>query len=1261
MADLRVKGEYVGPGEERSAKYLAEHLPDDWVIFAGRKLPGPNRDDVDLVIVGRSLIFVVEEKAWGPTVVVDDNFWYVKGNPRPNPLNRVAQVSRIVAGTLRSHVPEYKNLGRAHRAIPIVVMSHQNLQLIGGRDHNVAEEIWPLIDAPERLLQLDSSFQQGSLGLARPLIIKYLDDLPKPIGKPKLGAYNLDARLPSAGQEQVWSAEDATGEHVVLKCYPAVLMSAHGDPGAFLAREYKAINRVAEIGRTWRAFPPFRDDSDQMYVVPVVPPKGGTTLAQMLQARIRDDAAPVDNETARSVAIDAFIALSELHEAGLVHRALHPMRVWLHQKRRVMFSDLNLARIEGDVSIALWAHDGDMSEDYRAPECAANLGLATSKSDVFSLAMCLAQWLLGEEVVELSPAVRQARLEASYPWAASMLASATGPATDRPDAATMAADLSPRPTQPPLPVSTSLGVFDIGGKIADRYRIDRLLGRGGYATSWRVWDSQRDLAMVLKQFHDELPQNARTEFLAAHNLHSDFCGAVYDISPSGAPPYLVSEYVEGESLAANTRAFPVHELREIASCVLKALDYIHGHDLVHGDVTPSNVIASADGSSAKLIDFGLVVRAGELPAGATPKFAAPEVLQGRPATASSDLFSFAITMAFAMLGRSIAGYVDGEYRIDTPAPHELDAWGDEGSRLLQVFIDAAAISVSDRPRSAIELLELLRTTTRTRLPTPGAEAVEFRINPNVASIRRLYRGSAAGNAGNRGLDDAFARDTYVETLLDTALVPKILAGELDVVLLSGNPGDGKTSLLVQIGDGLRRRGATEIHADDAGWRLSLNGRMFLAVFDASESHGDLSANDLMLQALEPVRQSIPAGEPATALIAINDGRLRQFFTDFSDRYEDWWFEIEGQLKGDDAGTSRIVLVDLKRRSLAGSRLDGLADRVLSSLVRDDLWDVCDSCAAQSDCPIRMNQQLLKTKGASAFGELALVSHLRRRRRATFRDVRSAASWVITGDRDCEDVHELVKQGRNTRLMADTLAHDLAFTSSSGDYLVQEWSDLDPALVAEPRVDRSRRRVKTLVQSSLQTAPASAARAIYFGDFATTDIGPDAVRAYRFLPDFLQLLQGVEMDRGLERLLLGISHMVGAPGFRGHGLAFSAAGTGSSWAILHTIPVDSFELDVPHRPQPFVETIPDTLQLKHSSGARFVLTLDTAEMILRAADGELVNDQASDAIKQEIDAFVGQLSRQPSTEAQIVDSSGSLSMARIDGFDVILSIDSNGAR
>ena len=163
MAELKVKGDYVGPGEQKTAETLRNELPADWVIFAGRKLAGANRDDVDLIVVGKSVVFVLEEKAWGPRVVVDDNNWYVGEDRRLNPLNRVAQVSRKVAGLLREHVRGYREL-RGRRVIPGVILSHDNLSLLGGQHHDYSENVLSLREATAALLRIDGEWDLGELG-----------------------------------------------------------------------------------------------------------------------------------------------------------------------------------------------------------------------------------------------------------------------------------------------------------------------------------------------------------------------------------------------------------------------------------------------------------------------------------------------------------------------------------------------------------------------------------------------------------------------------------------------------------------------------------------------------------------------------------------------------------------------------------------------------------------------------------------------------------------------------------------------------------------------------------------------------------------------------------------------------------------------------------------------------------------------------------------------------------------------------------------
>lgn len=1261
MADLKIKGPFVGPGEQKTAERLRDELPAEWEIFASRKLPGETRDDVDLIVVGRSAIFVLEEKAWGPRIVCDDNYWYVNDNARPNPLNRNAQLARKVAGLLREHATGYRNV-KGKRVIPAVVLSHDDAQVFAGRNHHADENIWPLAAAAEKLQELDAAF--SPLGPARRAVVTYLDDRPAASGQIAIGDYSVKGRIDVPGLEQAYFAQSFDDQQVILKCYPVQQLRELGDPRAFLERETRALNALAAAGRTWRSLPYFEDPAHQLFVVPVIPPDNARTLeAAVRKPGPERDGGTLDDQVARSVVADAFAALAEVHEHGLVHRALHPRRVWLGRRMRVLFSDFHLAKMRGDVTISPWATDHDISEDYRAPECHEQVGLATEKSDVYSLAKCLAYWLLGTSLAGQTDDQISAALHDKFPWSEQLVrALGIGP-EKRPEAEDLAAILAGAGASDiPLASPTEVDTFEPGSLVGGRYEIKGQLGRGGFATSWQVYDRQRAGTMVLKEFHHGVPDELRAEYNAGDLLRHDRCGAVYDLHLDSEPHYLVSEYVEGQSLAVAGVERGIEEVRAIAADVLGALAYIHSKDLVHGDVTPPNIIVANDGSGrAKLIDFGLAIPIGQRPGGWNPRFAAPEVVRGDTASSLSDLFGFAATLIYAMLGRPAFVTGDGSFQTQAPSEDEKRIWGPEASALLDVLFKAIDPTPSQRPASAEAFLALINSTrpTTPEDPDPGHpdrdQDTDVRlvrqINPNVEAIRRLYRASGGGNAGNRGLDDPFAVSTYVSTLLDERLLPQVIKGDLDLVLLSGNPGDGKTSLLVQLGEDLTRRGATVVTADQAGWQLRLNGRLFIAVFDASEAHGDLSSDAMLHRALQPVARQT---EPSTALIAINDGRLLQFFTDFEDQYEDWKFAIDDQLNGVDAPGSRVALVDLKRRTLAGGPGDsGLAGRALARLTDREFWSICETCEAKADCPILANRDLLAGPGAAAFNELVTISHLRRRRRATFRDVRSAAAWLISGDRGCEDVHELRAAGRNPRLVPGALAHDLAFTTNSNDYLVDEWGNLDPAEVAAPALDRFRRSQAGERSALRYASNRSIARAIYFRELGADSVRAEDVSAYRYLDEFRDMLTGDAGNAVADRLLLGISRLVGAHGYTSPGLAVSSGMAHSAWAILHVIPREEFELLVPNGAQPYIETMPDTLTLRHHSGPFLELTLDTAEIVLRAADGELVNDFASDAIRQEIDSFVQKLARQPSMAARIVDSAGTEAVASLRDRTIIL--------
>ena len=263
----------------------------------------------------------------------------------------------------------------------------------------------------------------------------------------------------------------------------------------------------------------------------------------------------------------------------------------------------------------------------------------------------------------------------------------------------------------------------------------------------------------------------------------------------------------------------------------------------------------------------------------TPSYIAPEVQASGAWTPSADLYALGVSLIRTMLSR-FPYLSDGAWEVDKSrvvplTDEEAATWGPSGTAVLHALFRLVEPDPTKRPGSAAEFADFLLTVAGARIAS-GQRAV----NPNVANLRRLYRGSKAGNAGNRGLDDEFARETYVPTRLDSALTPDVLAGELDVVLLTGNPGDGKTAFLATLRDELaflRRCDRTREPA--AGWRMRMGDRTFAAVYDASEARDGKSSDELMNEALT-------GEEHHTALIAVNDGRLLSFFSAYSDLYPD---------------------------------------------------------------------------------------------------------------------------------------------------------------------------------------------------------------------------------------------------------------------------------------------------------------------------------------------------------------------------------------
>jgi hypothetical protein len=385
---------------------------------------------------------------------------------------------------------------------------------------------------------------------------------------------------------------------------------------------------------------------------------------------------------------------------------------------------------------------------------------------------------------------------------------------------------------------------------------------------------------------------------------------IYDINPPEADFNVRLEYIRGSTIRdlGDAFRFDADSCRRIGADILGALAELDRHDWIHRDISAGNIIVpDEEEGQAHLIDFGLASgEPGRGTAVGTPRYRAPEIDRGGTWTVRCDLYSLAAVL-FEMATGRLPYEVDdhGVLRKERLVDLTEEERAKLGDRLLSVLLRAADPDPARRYSSADEFEEALLASAVSRMEPQG----DRRINSTVDALRRVYRNSRIGNTDNRGLESEFAQSTYVETLLDSALLPSIVAGKHRLVVLSGNPGDGKTAFLQRLKSELVGTGGRVVHDDEAGWRIEHAGGTVAALYDASESHEGRSADDLMEGILAPLAGPDPADRPYTAAIAINDGRLLDFFERTGDATYPWlWDRIRRQLFDAGAPSEGVVVV-----------------------------------------------------------------------------------------------------------------------------------------------------------------------------------------------------------------------------------------------------------------------------------------------------------------------------------------------------------------
>ncbi|MBQ7258918.1 MAG: serine/threonine protein kinase [Paludibacteraceae bacterium] len=288
---------------------------------------------------------------------------------------------------------------------------------------------------------------------------------------------------------------------------------------------------------------------------------------------------------------------------------------------------------------------------------------------------------------------------------------------------------------------------------ANRYQLERLLGRGGFSEVWLAKDNWTHLHIAIKVY-------APGQGMDANGLQ-DFCGElanVFDLNHTNLlkpthvdtwndMPYLIMAYCSQGSLAGKIGKLSEEQIWKMIHDVASGLAYLHGRDVVHQDIKPDNILID-EFNNYVITDFGISTRArstlrksvvGGAASGGTTAYMGPERFSRQPApTKASDIWSFGAMVYEVLEGNVPFGEVGGGlqkggaeipfitanvsealkftvYKMlsketwDRPTAETLVAWSQNPQA---IDVDSHLLNAEENPNNNKKVEDLFTTTSR---------------------------------------------------------------------------------------------------------------------------------------------------------------------------------------------------------------------------------------------------------------------------------------------------------------------------------------------------------------------------------------------------------------------------------------------------------------------------------------------------------------------------------------------------------------------
>jgi len=1046
-------------------------------------------DEIDLIVIGPPGVRVIEIKHWAAQ-------WFDTNKNRvESEAERLTNKARKIGTTLRRVQPQLPYVAGAilltQEPSKIKRFAGQQFRGVGIHTLNGWKEVLGLgerpVLSPLQVQQLARELQPQS-GVAIDGSLRRL-----------AGYVNLE--LQSAKDERFHrvykGSHPARRDRVVLHLYD---LSASDDknPEVRAKREFETLHRLQlcswapRILDSYQTAPGYEGELFFFTVVdPAAPPM--EDRASDATWKLRDRLAFARN---------AVGALLELHATGsanepIIHRNLTLRTILVKHDNTPILTGFERTRIPSEISVASSTLPAGEYLAMVAPEVRMQgWAVADQRSDVYSLCSCLSYLFqdqddgLSQNAVQLFTRglTEKPNLRITLPDLETALSTLLG-------------ESAPLPTPPPARFWTEDQVI----RFHERdYRIISRLGSGGVGTTFKVIETDRRTkeelgTYVAKVVHDG---ESGRRFLKAYSLvrshlRHTALSTIFEVAKEWDENGFVAlmTWISGAPLAEFAGVFPLlaEEQQELSSealalrwirSICEGLDILHRNGLIHGDVSPRNLIVS--GSDLVLTDYDFVGKISEpIVAPGTVLYCSASYGERRPASPSDDIYALAATFFHIIFEKEPFRY-GGE--IDKKRGLNWEGIDGDEYPILKKFLGQATDPDPERRYASVSaaLNDLIwedvivsNKTEQLSEPPESLTVGQLELSEQrvewLLSLLHSFPGSRWGNRETRGLDTEFATQTYVPTVLEETLLQDIRERNVQLVILCGNAGDGKTALLqhlaAQLGLGEHPSSKRILEGQVP------NGPLVRMNLDGSAAWRGRSADEILDEFMEPFQDGPPT-EDIVHLLAINDGRLLEWIVGVEKRRDHQSTALTTALypllQQEAIGQqSHIRFINLNQRSLVGgirpdksgidtSFLERLIDHMYGGEQAPAIWSSCLSCSAQDRCEVFQATRLfgpdtlpslaephIRSHARSRLFEALQAVHLRGETHITMRELRATLVYILFGTQYCDDYH--------AELESDALPYwDRAFLANAparqGEVLT-ELARFDPALEAHPQIDR----------------------------------------------------------------------------------------------------------------------------------------------------------------------------------------------------------------